>query len=124
MVDELSCCLPGFGETKSVNDIVQSGLQQGKEYLSGYTFFSFCSLEKIAKLLLSQSIHDSEFLLLDQTLSVITYFSTKIRSVLPWRVGSSFKSFVGRKNRHAKASVDSSGGASVTRHNEKFQVMG
>jgi hypothetical protein len=79
------------GETKPIDNIVQSSLQPHKQVGSGNTFLPFGLLKEDVELLFRKTVHSFHFLFFSQLDAVIRWFSAPTLSMLTRRICPSIK---------------------------------
>ena len=106
----------GVGETEAEHHVVETGLEDAEEIVTGDAAHALGALEGEAELLLGEAVHHAKLLLLIETDAVFGDLAAGRLAVDTRRVRTTLFTLGGGENILAEATVELRGGTGVTRH--------
>src|SRR5690349_3473055 len=123
MRNHLACRSTRGRETKVINDVVQTRLQNLQHLLAGDT----TALERLfvnaPELLLHQTVVITKLLLLDEAKAVVRHLAAGLRAVDTGTVVAAFEILRGAEHRDTEAAADANAGTCIASHkNLRFSI--
>src|SRR5690606_28880661 len=115
VADELAGLAAGTGQTGAVHDVVQTGLEQAKQVVTGLALEAVGLFVVPAELLLHHAVGEASLLLLLQLEQVFALLDPRA-AVLAGRVGATFERLVAADQVDAEATALARSGSGVTGH--------
>ena len=79
---ELTCSSTGGSDTQTVNDVVETSLEQLQEHLTGNTLHAGCLVEEVAELTLKDTVGVLCFLFFAKLCAVLGHFPATVGTML------------------------------------------